>query len=339
MLRRPVDRAVAIAAAEERIAREGRGVELRRASVWNWLQTVVLVPLVGLLALLFLNAVYLMAGGGYGITGLIPIAVIMVLPLAIARIRRHLTIREDLELDIHRLERFAAVNDLTHVIAEYDVERPGALFHAGSARTATNVMTSHTPRAFEVGDYTYEMWVARGRMPYEATYASFAVSRSFPAMTITPRGGPPGNGWSAPSGQKRLTRDGLFGTRAEVRCDPALADEVAAVLTPAVQRAILDAADSADVEFVDGRILISVRRALSLTDPVVWEWVEELLRLVAFVEAGDPRQEWGPIDPARRSRIEAMRKGRGAGRTYAIGCLLPLVFGVGATVLAAFMTR
>ncbi|MBO9625944.1 MAG: hypothetical protein J7484_06180, partial [Microbacterium sp.] len=111
VLREPVDRAVAVAASEERIAREGRGVELRRASVWNWLQTVVLVVLVGVLALLFLNAVYLMAGGRYGITVLIPIAVIMMLPLAIARIRRHLTIREDLELDIHRLERFAAVND------------------------------------------------------------------------------------------------------------------------------------------------------------------------------------------------------------------------------------
>lgn len=338
-LREPVDEEHAVAEAAARIAREGRGVEVRRATVWNVLQTVVLVPLVGVLALLVLTVVYLLADGQYGVAGLIPIAAVMVLPLAVSRVRSHLAVRRDLELDVYRLGRFAAANDLTHVIAEYEPERPGALFHAGSSRTAMHVMSSQTPRTFAVGDYYYETWVARGRMPYEAVFASFAVSRSLPAMTITPRGGPPANGWRAPVEQKKLALDGVFEKRAEVRCDPSLADEVETVLTPTVQAALLDVAERADVEFVDGTVLVSVRRYLALTDPVFWEWVEELGRFVALVESTDPRQEWEPVEQSRRSRMEALRAGTGAGRTIMIGCLLPLVFGVGATLLVAFLSH
>lgn len=335
VLREPIDRETAIAAAEERIAREERGADLRWAAVWGAVQGIVLVSLAGVLAWLLLTVVYFLADGSRGVAGLIPIAVIMVLPLAVSRMREHRRFRPDLGIDVSRLERFAAANELSYVIAVSDPEGPWALFRSGSARVATHVMSSQTPRVFETADYSYETWAARARMPHQATYASFAVSRSFPTMTISPRGGPPANGWRAPAGQTRLPLDGVLAARAEVRCHPSLAEDVRAVLTPSVQEALLDVADGAGIEFAGGGILISVRRCLPLTDPVYWEWMEEMLRLVAFIDSAEPDSPWRRVDPARRARIEALRSIRGSGRAAAIGCLAPLVFGIGATVLVA----
>lgn len=112
------------------------------------------------------------------------------------------------------------------------------------------------------------------------------------------------------------------------------------MLTPAVQETLVDIAPKCEIEVVGGRIYFFSLAALPLTEPAVWEWVEDLTEFVETMidptsPSGDP-PTW-PVDESRRRRREALFTAPPVGGSLAIGCLVPLVAGAIAAVASVVL--
>lgn len=336
-LRAPVDAAVARRESRERIAREGRRFGVGIASAWTVLQTVVLIVGAGVLAALCVVAVQLLFGAHGADVTTVVLAALMVGPLAVARIRALIRGPREREAEEATLSRFAAANGMRYVTGELAPSRLAALFGVGTSRVASDVLTAETPRAFETANYAFDEWAARARFPRTACFVAFELRTALPPMALVNTSKElPACRWAPPASQTPLAIEGAAGSRFEVFCAPADADAVRRVLGADAQTALVEAAASADVEVVGGRVYVIARRQLPMTDPAFWEWVEDLAGLVSVLEGvnGDASST-GASDAARRSRRAALFAAPKAGRTSTVGCLLPLLVGLG---LAAVIT-
>jgi hypothetical protein len=334
-LRAPVDPAIAKRASRERVANEGRGAGVVMGSAWGIIQSLVLVVGAGVLAGLCVVAVQLMFGGDGADATTVILAALMVIPLAVARVRSHLSGPRQQQADEYRLAGFAGANGLSYSTGELDPVRPAAVFGRGTSRVVTDVVTGTSPRAFEFGNYSYDTWSAKTRLPQRASYAALELRSSLPSMTLksTSREHPTGTWEPAPS-RKPLSVDAQFDSRFQVFCAPEAADAVRAALTGQSRAALLGVADYADVEIVDGHLYVVTGRHLRVSDPAFWEWAEDLLSLADALDAreGDAAAP-GAEDTARRSRRAALFAAPKTGRPAAIGCLLPLLIGLAAAAV------
>ncbi|MBS1674276.1 MAG: hypothetical protein JSS74_09955 [Actinobacteria bacterium] len=264
---------------------------------------------------------------------LLPTAIVMVLPLLVARIRALTAVRRDADRRWYLLSRFAQRNGLGYRLREEDPDEPAQLFGIGSARIATDIVTGSAARPFAAANYDYETWAARTRMPRSAAYASFTVRNPLPAFAILARDAPGG----MPSWQPRADQQEIAEIDARVRvfCAPPDEPAVRALLTTETLADLVAVAGDVDVESTGSKIFFIARDRVSVEDPAFWEWIEDLAALLdrrldaqpvgpAEPAPSDP----APADPARTARRRALFRPSGAGRSFVIGCLLPLVFGV-----------
>lgn len=339
-LRAHVDPALARTESRERVAREGRQVGVVLGSGWVVFQSLVLVVGAGVLAALAVVAVQLLFGGDGADLTTVVLAVLMVLPLAVVRIRSHLRGPRDREVEEYRLEKFAEANGLTYRTGELDPERPAALFRLGTSRVASDLVAGPSPRPFEAANYSFDVWVARARMPRVANYVEFALRSPLPAMTVVTKApDAAASGWEPAAGQERLPIEGDLASRFDVLTAGATAEPVRHLLSPEVQAALIAVAERCDIEVVGDRLYVIARRHLPMAEPAYWEWVDDLAALVALLEArGRAEEVAGPTaaDPARRTRREALFAAPKGGRAAAVGCLVPLLVGL---VAAALITK
>lgn len=336
-LRARVDPALARQESRERVAREGRQFGVALGSGWIVFQSLVLVVGAGILAALAVVAVqFLFGADGADVTTFV-LAALMVLPLAVARIRSHLRGPRDREAEEYLLTRFTAANGLTYRTGELDPERSAALFGVGTSRIASDIVTGPSPRPFEAANYSFDAWVARARMPRVANYVEFVLESPLPAMTlVTKATGVAASGWEPASPQERVQIEGDFGSHFEVFTGRATAEPVRHLLSPDVQAAVTAVAEKCDIEVVGDRLSISARRHLPMTEPAYWEWVADLAALVALLESRGRAEQGMAVaeaDPARRTRREALFVGPQGGRAAALGCLVPLIVGLAAAAL------
>ncbi|MFC4140718.1 MULTISPECIES: hypothetical protein [unclassified Microbacterium] len=338
-LRARVDPALARQESRERVVREGRQFGVVVGSGWVILQSVVLVVGAGVLAALAVLVVQLMSGADGADATTFVLAALMVVPLAVARIRSHLRGPREREAEEYRLARFAEANGLSYETGQLDPERSAALFGVGTSRVATDIIGGAAPRPFEVANYSFDTWAARARLPRAANYVAFESRGVLPAMTIKTKAPVASSAWEPAAPQERVQIEGEFASRFEVFTARATADAVRHLLSAEVQAAITALAAPCDIEVTDDRVFVIARRHLSMTDPTYWEWVADLASLVALIEGrgrGEQVVAFEDADSARSTRREALFAAPRAGRAGVIGCLIPLVIGLAA---AALITR
>lgn len=339
-LRARVDPVRARQESRERVTREGRRFGVVLGSGWVVFQSVVLVVGAGALAALAVVAVQFMFGADGADLTTVVLAVLMVLPLAVGRIRSHLRGPREREIEEYRLEQFTAANGLTYRTGELDPERPAALFGIGTSRVASDIVSGPSPRPFEAANYSFDTWVARARMPRVANYVEFALTGSLPPMVlVTKSPAVAASGWEPTAPQERVQIEGDFAARFEVFTTRATEEPVRHLLSPDVQAALTAVAERCDVEVVGDRVYVIARRHLPMAEPAYWEWIEDLAALVSLLEVrGRAEQAAGvtEADPARRTRREALFAAPKGGRAAAVGCLVPLLVGL---VAAALITK
>jgi len=344
----PIPSGAVKAEASERLRGESGASAETRMTVGAVVRSVVLLIGAAVLAGLFVRLVQLLFGAYEFTPSTVVIALLMVVPLVVMRVRGLSQSRRDLDRGWYRLRRFAEANGLTHTIRISDPTHPAAVFTAGTDRVSSDVVRGSVPsalggRAFEVGNHGFDTWAARARLPHELDYVMLPLRAPSPAFTIIDlshaRARPP---WEPAAGQQPVALGDGFDERFETRCAPEAQDAVRAVLTPPVRaaltRLVAGAEVGVDLEVVEGSLYVVVRRSLPITDPTYWEWVEDLARLVD--EQLDQRSDAaaslrvGEEDPqraARRARLLGRVRG---GRQVAVGCLLPLLFGAVAAAVS-----
>lgn len=341
-LRAKVEPALARQESRERVAREGRQFGVVLGSGWIVFQSVVLVVGAGVLAALAVVAVQFMFGADGADLTTVVLAVLMVLPLAVARIRSHLRGPRDREAEEYRLTRFTAANGLTYRTGELDPERSAALFGIGTSRIASDIVAGPSPRPFEAANYSFDVWVARARMPRVANYVEFQLRSPLPAMTlVTKAKDAAASGWEPTAPQERVQIEGDFASHFEVFTTRATEEPVRHLLSQDVQAALTAVAERCDIEVVGDRVYVIARRHLPMTEPAYWEWVADLAALVALLEARGRAEQTSGVaetDPARRTRREALFAAPKGGRAAAVGCLVPLLVGLAAAALITKIT-
>jgi len=343
----PIPSGAAEAEAAGRL-RDEEGPDARaRMTVGAVVGTVVLLVGAAVLAGLFVRLVQLLFGAYEFTPSTVVIAVLMVLPLVVMRIRGLSGSRRELERAWYRLRRFAEANGLTHTIRITDPVHPAAVFAAGTDRVSSDVMRGSVPSAlgggaFEAGNHGFDTWAARARLPHELDYVMLPLPVPTPAFTLIDlshaKARPP---WEPAAGQQAIPLGDGFDELFETRCAPEAEGAVRAVLTPtlraALTRLVARAQVGVDLEAVDGVLFVIVRRGLPISDPAYWEWVEDLMRLVEQVDPRSPARQGGtdpaedPQRAARRARLLGRVRG---GRQAAVGCLLPLVLGAVAAAVS-----
>ncbi|WP_309102966.1 hypothetical protein [Microbacterium sp.] len=343
VLRAPVDPAVAKHASHERVVKEGRGVGVAAGSAWAIIQSLVLVVGAGLLAGLCVVAVQYMFGadGADGTT--VILAALMVTPLAVARVRSHISGPREQQAEEYRLTSFAAANGLSYSTGQLDPVRPATVFGQGTSRVVTDVLTGTSPRAFEFGNYSYDIWSAKTRLPQRVSYAALELRSPLPSMTLKSRSREhPTGTWEPAPALKRLSVDAEFDARFDVYCASEVTEAVREVLTGPGRDALLAVGAYADVEIVDGRLYVVAGRHLRLSDPGFWEWAEDLLALADALDgpaapAGHGTDasvpDAGTADAGRGARRTELFAPPKVGRPVAIGCLLPLLIGLAAAAV------
>ncbi|MCX4472499.1 hypothetical protein OOK41_19690 [Micromonospora sp. NBC_01655] len=342
-LRAPVDPALARAEGRELVRHEGGRSGEAAAGGWIVFQSAVLVVGAGALAALCVLMVQLMFGAPGADATTVVIAGLMVVPLAVMRIRGVVRGRRASEVGWYRLRRFTEANGMSYTAVEKDPVRPAALFRVGSLRVAGDLVTGTAHRPFEVANYAYSTWTGSTRMPHTACYVMFTVRTALPPMTlVTAARDVPSCAWGVPPSHRPLVMGGSFDVHFQVLCAPQDDDAVRRLLTPAVQETLVELAGNCDVEIVDGRVFFIARWALPNTAPAFWEWIEDL---AALVDEQLDRQG-GSAVPGRRVADEARRSRRATlfARTRlrgiaVVGCLIPLLFGVVAAVLTSAIMR
>lgn len=325
-------------------AQRGAG---RIVTVTQVFTSTVLVLGVGVLALLLVLVVQAAVGASSLSWSSVVIAALMVTPLAISRFGGMRGARRAAEEQLYRLDRFAAANALDVVWREDAPSRPGALFAVGENRRATGLLTGTLrpvgaePFAFESGDYSFDTWVGRTRMPHQVSYVRVEVSADLPALCLFSRHGRGSRAWQPPNGHERL--DTPLDENFEAWGAPGHDAGVGRMLAAPVRRILVDAARDVDIETIGREVYVVARGSLPRDTVAYWRWLADLAELAAAMSAGagvgvgDEEAAAGdpPSDPdaaARRATLFARSPVR---RTFVIGCLLPLAFGVVAAVLSA----
>ena len=302
----------------------------------------VLVLGVGVLALLFVLVVQSMAGGSGLSWSSVVIAAVMVLPLAVSRFGGMRGSGRAAEAAMYRLEGFAAANRLGIRHREDDPDESATVFGLGKRRRATAVVTGSEPRPFRSADYAFDTWIGRYRMPHALTYLRVGLAAELPRASLVAVHAPGAPSWRPPLGQERIEIGGGFDEHVGAWCAPADADRVRRMLTPSVRSGLAAAAPDVDVETVGRHVYFLARSALPRWTVPFWRWTEDLLAVAARIEdaaAAQPDPSPSGVlrsTDAERAETRAHLFTRPAvGRPFAIGCLLPLVFGVVAGLLTA----
>ncbi|WEK61967.1 MAG: hypothetical protein P0Y60_04195 [Candidatus Microbacterium colombiense] len=338
-LHAPVEPALARQESRERVAREGRQFGVVLGSGWIVFQSLVLVVGAGVLAALAVVAVQFLFGADGADATTFILAGLMVVPLAVARIRSHLRGPADREAEEYRLSRFAEANGLAYRTGELDPERSAALFGVGTSRVASDIVAGPAPRPFEVANYSFDTWVARARMPRVASYAAFDLRSPLPSMTLITKAPVAASGWEPKAPLERVQIEGDLGSRFDVFTARETEQPVRHLLSPDVQAAIIAIADKCDIEVTGDRVFVIARRHLPMAEPAYWEWIADLTALVTLLETRARAEETSAVadtDPSRRSRREALFAAPKGGRAAAVGCLVPLLVGL---VAAAVITK
>ncbi|MDF2578608.1 MAG: hypothetical protein K0S49_187 [Microbacterium sp.] len=319
----------------------GRGAS-RMVAARAMFVSAVLVLGAGVLALLFVLSVQSIAGGSGLSWATIVIAAVMVLPLAVSRFDGMRRARQEADAALYRLERFATANRLDLRHREDDPPESATVFGLGKRRMATAVVTGSEPRPFRSADYAFDTWIGRYRMPRSLTYLRVGIATELPRASLVAVHAPGAPSWRPPEGQERTEIGGGFDEHFGVWCAPADGDGVRRMLTPSVRAGLAAVAPDVDVETAGRHVYFLSRGALPRWTAPFWRWTEDLLAVAARIEdAADPHPEPSPggalrSTDAERAETRAHLFTRPAvGRPAAIGCLLPLVFGVVAGLLTA----
>ncbi|WP_424448972.1 hypothetical protein [Microbacterium arborescens] len=310
------------------------------AAVVAVLHTSVLVVGAGALALLLVTVAQAATGGtGLSWTSVV-IAAIMVLPLATSRFGAMRGLRRGAEEALYRLERFAATNRLGIRHRENGPDETATVFALGRRRVATAVITGERARRFASGDYSFDTWVARARMPHSLTYLRVDLSVDLPRTSVIAVRAPGAASWRPPLGQERIDAGGGFDERFAVWCAAGDAPDVQRMLTPPVRDGLTAVASDVDIETAGRHVYFLSRMGLPRHTAAYWRWIEDLFAVAQRIEdAAAGRPDPSPAGVLRGTdgeraarRAELFTTPRIAGPAV-IGCLLPLVFGVVAGVL------
>ncbi len=338
-LRAPVD---ATRAREQASSlRRGAGGRVGEVAGLGWVvvQSVVLVAGLGILVALAVLVVQ-MVFGAYGANVLtVVIAVLVVLPFAIIRVRGAAASRRATEAAWYRLTRFAAANGLTFELIEPDPEGVAALFRVGKHRVATDIVSRPGPQGPTVSSYAFDTFVGRTRMPHAHTVVRFGLSSRLPSFVVaTKTRGLVGRAWEDAPWWRSLPVEASFDELFEVRCAPHDDDAVRGILTREVRQALAVAA-YADVEVTGTEVFVITRSAVPTADPAFWQWVAALAGLVRLLD-GAPDPVAAPVlargDDAR-SRLDALFTSPPVAKTAAVGCLVPLLLGLAAAAVLTLL--
>ncbi|MFE6736619.1 hypothetical protein [Microbacterium sp. NPDC057650] len=340
-LRAPVPAAEAAVEARQRLRDEGAGEREWQITTRQVFKAVVLVVGAGMLAVLFILIVQLLCGGvGLEISTIV-IGAIMVLPLAMAQTRSLRAGLPELRRRWFLLRRFAATNGLTHRIIRPDPPEGAALFDAARGADTTEVVSGGSPRAFEVANVRWDTTTARTRMPHEAAYVGFDTFADLPPVALMATSTKDGVGvseWRPRRGQRPIQFGGVLDAHFTVHCAPVDDDAVRRMLAGAPSESLIALAAEVDVEVAAGRVFFLPRHSMRFEEPAFWEWVEDLGWMLDT--RLDPRSELSSFvvpadDAARAERRRQLFRRPGAGRSFMIGCLLPLAVGVVLAIVTA----
>jgi len=292
----------------------------------------------GVLAAIAVMIVQLMFGGS-GMNALTwIIAALMAAPFTIGQIRAFGSRRRELGEIAYRIPLFAADNRMIHVAAEPAAQHPVTRYRTGGPLAIRDLLRSPERFGLEVGTYYYERSMGRSMVEHSATYVALDLPTAVPSMTLATR---LGDVWSQPSArqntQHRVSIDDEFDAHVRVYCEPPDDDAVRRQLTPAVRETLRKVAGQCDVEVDGGRIFVLARKALPLTDPVFWSWVDDLGNFVnLFAQRGAPvpaecASMWRSSDTER----DAMFAVPTSGKAIAAGCLVIVLGLVAAAVITA----
>jgi hypothetical protein len=322
------------------------GAAGRRASLISAVRAVfvsaVLVLGVGVLALLFVVVVQSAAGGSGLSWSSVVIAAVMVLPLAVSRFGGMRGSRRAAEAAMYRLEGFAVSNRLDIRHRDDDPDESATVFGLGRRRMATAVVTGSDPRPFRSADYAFDTWIGRYRMPHSLTYLRVDLAAELPRAGLVAVHAPGAPSWRPALGQERIEIGGGFDEHFGVWCAPADADRVRRMLTPSVRSGLAAVAPDVDVETVGRHVYFVSRGTLPRYTVPFWRWTEDLLAVAVRIEDAAAARPEPSASGALRSTDAERAETRAhlftrpaVGRRAAIGCLLPLVFGVVAGLLTA----
>lgn len=337
-LQEPVPDSAAAAEATQRIRSEGGAESEAGISASAIVRTVVLVLGAWALAVVFVRIVQMLFGApGVSVTTIVSGA-LMVVPLTIAQVRGVGGGIHEMRRTWYRLARFAEANGVDYTVRRPQVPDGATLFEVAGAGVATDVVTRSRPRAFEAGNYAFETWSGRARMPHTAAYAAFALGHPVPLMTLISTSNAGGAlAWTPDPRQRTIDVDPLA-RNFRVQCLPGDEAAVRRTLTPDFCTRLIALAEHVDVESVGDRVFFIARRGARMDDPAFWEWVEDLSRML---DSGlDPRPETAGVPVPAGDAERAQRRSRlfrlpHAGRPFLIGCLIPLIGGIALAVLTA----
>lgn len=348
-LRLQVDQEAARSEGEAALVADGRTGQRRWTVVWAVFQSVVLIVGFGLLGSLLVMVVQSVFGRSGSGPSTFVIGFLMVVPLAVMRIRATtLSLRRDTWIVQYRLRRFAAANALTYEPVVTDPE-PVASIIRRFGGVSTDRLTGRRPRAFQVALHHYDSEpIGRTRMPQVACYLAVDTRQPIPEFTVSSLSAPP---VARPPREHRAVE--IAGPLAEgfrVVCAPGAEAAVRAVLTDTIQQMIADVARRGAVESSGGRIAFLAPRDVRMDSPALWEWVVDAIRtaqglggVVGEAEGGaavNTGESHGGADALREQRARSERREQlfalpRDGRPLLGGCVVPVILGlVVAAVLA-----
>lgn len=219
------------------------------------------------------------AAGGRGSVAivLIPIAVVAGAAAWFVIAQRMRRVR------LWRLGRFAEANGMRYLPSESDPGLPGMIFSLGSSRQATDVLRAETPRETEYANYRYTTGSGKNRTTHRWGYVAIRLDVPLPNIVLdaTSNNGIFGSNLPASFARgQRLSLEGDFDQHFALYCPEGYEQDALYLFTPDIMARFIDNAAALDVEIVDDRLFLYLKRDVVTLDPGTWEWLFSVVHAI-----------------------------------------------------------
>ena len=170
-----------------------------------------------------------------------------------------------------RFERFAERNNLVFSPSDANPQYPGAIFGAGSSRTAIDHFRSADERFLDYGNYRYTTGSGKNRRTHSWGFLALALDRSLPHMVLDSlaNNGLFGTSLSGYDRKQVLSLEGDFNRYFTLYCPQEYERDALYVFTPDLMALLIDNAAPFDVEIIDTWMFVYSATPFDFSQPAV----------------------------------------------------------------------
>lgn len=188
-----------------------------------------------------------------------------------------------------RMERFAALNNITYRQNIPSGNPAGMIYNHGHSRTVDQVLIF--PSGFEIGNYHYTTGSGKNKSTHHWGYVHIELPRRLPHMVLDAKQ----NNFlslvsNLPTGFSRsqvLSLEGDFDTYFTLYAPETYKTDALYVFTPDVMAALIDNGRDYDIEIVDNSLNLYTKKRFSLDSP---ETLDPLLTIIDIITKEIGRQ-------------------------------------------------